>query len=78
MSTTTDIDQFVIITLESFGTEGTVTPDATLETLDIDSLDLAEFAQLLDEELGVRLETKDLKDISTVGDVIAVVKARQA
>ncbi|MBJ7471435.1 MAG: acyl carrier protein [Solirubrobacteraceae bacterium] len=78
MSTTTDIDTFVITTLQSFGTEADVTADATLEELDIDSLDLAELAQLVEEEVGVTLESKDLKEIKTVGDVIATVKARQA
>ncbi|MDQ8043746.1 MAG: phosphopantetheine-binding protein [Solirubrobacteraceae bacterium] len=75
---TTATDQFVITTLEGLGTDGDVTPEATLDTLDIDSLDLAEFAQVVDEELGVQLETKDLKEIKTVADVIAVVEARRA
>ena len=78
MSTTTDIDTFVITTLQSFGTEADVTAEATLEALDIDSLDLAELAQLVEEEVGVTLESKDLKEIQTVADVIAIVKARQA
>jgi acyl carrier protein len=77
MSTSTETDEFVIATLESFGTEG-ITADATLETLDIDSLDLAEFAQVVEDELNVVLESKDLKEMKTVGDVIEVVKARQA
>lgn len=78
MSTTTDIDEFVIATLQNFGTEAEVTPDATLEALDVDSLDLAELAQLVEEEHGVTLESKDLKEIATVGDVIELIKARQA
>lgn len=78
MSTTTNIDEFVIQTLQNFGTEAAVTPDATLEALDVDSLDLAELAQLVEEEHGVTLESKDLKEIATVGDVIELIKARQA
>lgn len=78
MSTTTNIDEFVITTLQNFGTEAEVTPDATLAALDVDSLDLAELAQLVEEEHGVTLESKDLKEIATVGDVIELIKARQA
>lgn len=76
MSTT--VDSFVISTLEGFGPAGDVVPEATIEELDIDSLDMAEFAQIVDEELGVQLQGKDLKEISTVGDVIALVRERQA
>ncbi len=77
MSTTTT-EQFVIATLESFGPDGDVTPEATIEGLDIDSLDMAEFAQVVDEELDVRLEGKDLKNVMTVADVIELVKSRQS
>ena len=77
MATTTNIDQFVIDTLAGFGAED-VSPDATLATIGVDSLDMAEFAQVVDEELGVKLEGKDLKEIKTVADVIELVKARQA
>jgi acyl carrier protein len=77
MSTQT-IEQLVVSTLESFGPEAPVTPDATLEALDIDSLDLAEFSQVVEEEQGVRLQAKDLKDVKVVQDVIDLIAARQS
>ena len=55
-----------------------VTPDATLEALDIDSLDLVELSQIVDEEFGVALKSADVAELETVGDAIALVVARAA
>lgn len=80
MSTTdtTTVEQKVYEALAAIGTEAEITRDATLEDLDVDSLDLAEFAQIIDEDLGVKLEGKDLKDVRVVGDVVDVIAARMA
>lgn len=52
-----------------------ITDDATLEDLDIDSLDLVELAQIIEERYDVRLERDDFKDVRTVGGAIdAIVK----
>lgn len=52
-----------------------IKPDATLEDLDIDSLDLVELAQIIEERYEVRLERDDFKDVNTVGGAIdAIVK----
>lgn len=75
---TTTVEQKVFEALEAIGTEAEITRDATLEDLDVDSLDLAEFAQIIDEDLGVKLEGKDLKDVKIVGDVVDVIAARMA
>ena len=49
--------------------------DATLEDLDIDSLDLVELAQIIEERYEVRLERDDFKDVDTVGGALdAIVK----
>jgi acyl carrier protein len=78
MATTTDVQPVVIDTLKELAAEpDAVTPEATLESLDVDSLDLAEAAQVVDEKLGVRLEGSDMKGISTVQDLIELV-ARKA
>ena len=53
-----------------------ITPDATFEALDVDSLDLAEVSQVIEEELGVRLAGKDVAQIKTVGDAVDLVVAR--
>jgi acyl carrier protein len=47
--------------------------EAEFEALDVDSLDLVELAQIVEDEFGVRLEGDDLKGVSTVGDVIDLV-----
>lgn len=74
----TTVEQKVYAALAELGTDAEITRDATLEDLDVDSLDLAEFAQIIDEELGVRLEGKDLKDVKIVGDVVDIIAARVA
>lgn len=78
MSTTdtTTVEQKVFEALAALGTEAEITREASLEELDVDSLDLAEFAQIIDEDLGVRLEGKDLKDVKVVGDVVDLIAAR--
>jgi acyl carrier protein len=50
--------------------------DATLEQIDIDSLDLVELAQIVEDEYGVRLEGQDLEGVSTVGEAIDLVILR--
>ncbi|MFA9269319.1 phosphopantetheine-binding protein [Svornostia abyssi] len=73
---TTTVEQKVFEALAALGTEAEITREASLEELDVDSLDLAEFAQIIDEDLGVRLEGKDLKDVKVVGDVVDLIAAR--
>ncbi|MBJ7329821.1 MAG: acyl carrier protein [Solirubrobacteraceae bacterium] len=75
---TTAVEQKVFEAITALGTEAEVTRDATLEDLDVDSLDLAEFAQIIDEDLGVRLEGKDMKDVKTAGDIVDLITARVA
>ena len=53
-----------------------ITRDATLEDLDVDSLDLVEIAQLVEQEWGVQLEPADVKDIRTVGQATDLVTSR--
>jgi len=55
----------------SFGaSEEDLTRDATLESLDVDSLDLVELAQILDEEYSIQVESKDFENVVTVGDAL--------
>jgi acyl carrier protein len=53
-----------------------IKPEATFEDLDIDSLDLVELAQIIEERYDVRLERDDFKDITTVGAAIDVIVSR--
>jgi acyl carrier protein len=74
----TTVEPVVLDALRTLAAEpDAVAPDASLEQLDVDSLDLAEFAQVVDEELGVRLEGNDMKGLVTVQDVIDLI-ARKA
>lgn len=52
-----------------------VTPDATFEALDIDSLDMVEVAQIMKQEFGIELEPEEFEGVQTVGDAVAVITA---
>ena len=62
--------------LEEIGAEGEISRDATFEDLDVDSLDLVELAQIVEDEFGVELDGDSVKDVVTVGDVIDLVVKR--
>jgi len=53
-----------------------ITRDATLEDLDIDSLDLVEIAQLVQETWGIELDPQEFGGVKTVGDALDVIAAR--
>jgi acyl carrier protein len=50
--------------------------DASFEELDVDSLDLVELAQVVEDEFGVELKGEDMKDLRTVGQAVDLVVAR--
>jgi acyl carrier protein len=71
------VQERVIETLASFGPDADqITPEATFEELDIDSLDLVELAQIVEDEYGVVLKGEDMKDLKTVSDAISLITAR--
>jgi acyl carrier protein len=71
------VEAKVIETIVSFGPEaGDVTPGSTFEELDVDSLDLVELAQVIEDEFGIALKGDDVKDIKTVGEAIDLVVSR--
>jgi len=75
--TTEQVQARVVETLASFGPdESQITPSATFEELDIDSLDLVELAQIVEDEYGVVLKGEDMKELKTVGDAIDLIVAR--
>jgi acyl carrier protein len=79
MSTTTPeaVEARIVEALASFGPDvDQVTRDASFEELDIDSLDLVELAQIVEDEYGVELKGDDMKGLKTVGDAIDLVVAR--
>jgi acyl carrier protein len=77
--TTEQVEGRVVETLASFGPDaGTITREATFEELDIDSLDLVELAQIVEDEYGVVLKGEDMKELKTVGDAIDLIVAKAA
>ena len=52
--------------------------DASFEAIDVDSLDLAELSQVIEEHFGVRLKGDDVAQINTVGEAIDLVVAKAA
>jgi acyl carrier protein len=81
MSATTrdEIQERVVEALASFGPDiDDIKPEATFEDLDIDSLDLVELAQIVEDEFGVVLKGEDMKELKTVGDAIDLIVSRTA
>jgi acyl carrier protein len=50
--------------------------DATWEELDVDSLDLAELSQVVEEQFGVRLKGDDVAQIETAGQAVDLIASR--
>jgi len=76
----TAIKKVVYEALELFGVEqADISTEATLEQLDIDSLDLLELGQLVQEKLGIKVEAEQFKGVETVGQAIeAIARAGKA
>jgi acyl carrier protein len=71
------VEKTVVEALPQFGVdESQITRDATFEELDVDSLDLVELAQVIEDEFGIALKGDDVKDIKTVGEAIDLVVSR--
>jgi acyl carrier protein len=63
--------------LATFGPEPEdITLEATFETLEVDSLDLAELSQIVEDEFGVGLKGSDAQQIKTVGDAVDLIASR--
>ena len=81
MSTTTDTSQVeatVVKSLENFGADpAEINRDATFEQLDVDSLDLAELSQIVEDEYGVKFKSSDVENLKTVGDAIDFIVANK-
>lgn len=77
--TTTTIETMIFNALEELDADAeSISREAGFEELGIDSLDLAELAQLIDDEYGVKITGADMGSLKTVGDVIDFVAARAA
>jgi acyl carrier protein len=75
--TTDNVEKVIFDGMVELGTErDQLSREATLEDLDVDSLDLVELAQIVEDEFGVELRGDDVKDVKTVGEVIDLVVAK--
>ena len=73
----TQVEQTIVKALATFGPEvEDITREATFEDLEIDSLDLAELSQIVEDAFGVEMKSSDVAEIKTVGDAIDLVVAR--
>jgi len=72
-----NVEKTIFDGLVELGTErDQLSREASLEDLDVDSLDLVELAQIVEDEYGVELKGDDVKDVKTVGEVIDLVVAK--
>ena len=77
--TTEQVQARVAEALASFGPDASqITREATFEELDVDSLDLVELAQIVEDEYGVVLSGEDMKELKTVGDAVDMITERAA
>jgi acyl carrier protein len=75
--TADQVEARVIEALASFGPDADqITRSSTFEELDIDSLDLVELAQIVEDEYGVVLKGEDMKGMQTVGDAIDLITSK--
>ncbi|GGY78738.1 hypothetical protein GCM10010300_23060 [Streptomyces olivaceoviridis] len=65
------IDKFVKDALVELGVdEADIFPEAALDDLEIDSLDMVELAQTIKKDLEVPVKPKDFDGVDTVGQVL--------
>jgi acyl carrier protein len=75
--TTEQVETRLCNALIEFGTDpDTVGRQATWEQLDVDSLDLVELAQVVEDEYGVEITSQDMQSLHMVGDVVDLVVQR--
>jgi acyl carrier protein len=72
------VEKTIIDALPQFGVdEADISRDSTFEDLDIDSLDLVELAQVIEDEYKIEVTDADMDKIATVQDVVDFVAERQ-
>ena len=53
-----------------------IKPEAEFEALELDSLDLVELGQIVEEEWGVEITANDMEGMRTVGQAVDLVAAK--
>jgi acyl carrier protein len=65
--------------VDKFGVaEEDIKPEATFGDLDLDSLDLVEFALAAEEEMGVRISDEEAEQLDTLDDTVALLEEKGA
>jgi acyl carrier protein len=70
-----DVEARVLQAISDLGGPGPmgIGPTTTFEEIDVDSLDLVELGQIMEEQLDVMLETTDISELKTIGDAVELV-----
>lgn len=76
MSTLETIKQMIVEQFELKPED--LVPEATLESLGLDSLSVIEFMFNLEDKFGIKLESEKLENIKTLQDVVNVVEKHTA
>ena len=71
------VEAKIYSSLTEFGVEpDALSPDSVWADLNVDSLDLVELSQVVEDEFGVQLTGEDIKNLPTVGSVVDLVVSR--
>jgi acyl carrier protein len=72
-------DKVKELLVDKFGVEeDEISPEATFEDLDLDSLDLVEFALAAEDELGVRITDEEAEQLETLDDTVKLLEEKGA
>jgi acyl carrier protein len=72
-------DKVKELLVDKFGVEEEeISPEATFEDLDLDSLDLVEFALAAEDELGVRITDEEAEQLETLDDTVKLLEQKGA
>jgi acyl carrier protein len=68
------IDAFVVDSIAEFGADRElITPAATFDDLEIDSLDLVELIQAVKKEFGIQLRPREFDETRTVAGALDII-----
>lgn len=71
------VTEVIVESVTALGSEPQgVTAESTFTDLDIDSLDLAELAQIIEARFGVHLAAGDVLGVQTISDLVKLVEER--
>ena len=76
--TNTEVLQVIREELDAIKVPGALeaTEDQTWQDLDVDSLDLVEVAQVVEERWGIEFDPQDFTNVKTFGEALDLVLAR--